>query len=95
MIYSTFSEGLTISLFSVLIVFLILSVVAISISSLKYLVIEKKAEAPKVLKSVKKYISLDEISDEDMMVAALIASIDYYDEIKKDVRVVSIKEINN
>lgn len=34
-----------------------------------------------------------DIKDEDMMVAALIATIDYTNETKKDVRLVSIKEI--
>ena len=34
-----------------------------------------------------------EIKDDDMMVAVLVASIDYRNEIKKDVRVVSVKEI--
>ncbi len=33
------------------------------------------------------------INEDDMMVAALIASIDYQNEIKSDVRVVSVKEI--
>ena len=34
-----------------------------------------------------------DIKDEDMMVAALIATIDYANETKKDVRLVSIKQI--
>lgn len=33
------------------------------------------------------------LSDEDAVVAALVASIDYRNEIKKDIKVVSIKEI--
>ena len=35
-----------------------------------------------------------EIDDEDKMVAVLVASIDYRNEIKKDVKVVSVKELN-
>ena len=35
-----------------------------------------------------------EIDDEDKMVAVLVASIDYQNEIKKDVKVVSVKELN-
>ena len=88
---STLSEGLIISLFSVLIVFLILSVVAFSIY-LQYLIKEKQTP---VKNKFKKPFELSDIKDEDMMVAALVASIDYYDEIKKDVRVISIKEITN
>ena len=34
-----------------------------------------------------------EIADDDMMAAVLVATIDYRSEIKKDVKVVSIKEI--
>lgn len=34
-----------------------------------------------------------EITDDDMMAAVLVATIDYRNEIKKDVKVVSIKEI--
>ena len=43
--------------------------------------------------SVKKTGKNTEIKDEDMMVAALIATIDYTNETKKDVRLVSIKQI--
>lgn len=34
-----------------------------------------------------------EITDEDMMAAVLVATIDYRKEIKKDVRLVSVKEV--
>ena len=34
-----------------------------------------------------------EITDDDMMAAVLVATIDYRTEIKKDVRVVSVKEV--
>ena len=44
-------------------------------------------------KSDKKAISLADIKDEEMMAAALVATIDYHEETKEDVRVVSIKEI--
>jgi Na+-transporting methylmalonyl-CoA/oxaloacetate decarboxylase gamma subunit len=93
MIYSLFTEGLLISLFSILIVFLLLGVVALSISLLKYFVVETKEDTPKEQEVTKKSIALSDIKDEDMMVAALVASIDYYNEIKKDVRIISIKQI--
>jgi hypothetical protein len=38
-------------------------------------------------------IKLEDIKDDDMMAAALVATIDYYEETKQDVRVVSIKQI--
>ncbi len=34
-----------------------------------------------------------EITDDDMMAAVLVATIDYRNEIKKDVRLVSVKEV--
>jgi len=93
MIYNTFSDGLLISLFSILIVFLMLGVVALAIGLLKYIVVPTNdiIEQPTIHKS----INLSDIKDEDMMVAALVASIDYFNEIKKDVRIVSIKEITH
>lgn len=95
MIYSLFTEGLLISLFSILIVFLLLGVVALSIGLLKYIVVETKKEISKPHEVIKKAITISDIKDEDMMVAALVASIDYYNEIKKDVRIISIKEITD
>ena len=69
---------------------------ALSISLLKYIiVVETKPEIKKTNEKVHKPLSLEDILDEDMMVAALVASIDYYNEIKKDVRVISIREITN
>lgn len=94
MIYiSTFSEGLSISIFSVFIVFVILGFIALAIESLKYFQTTEKPIMTPVKKTVQKPLELSDIKDEDMMVAALVASIDYYEEIKKDVRVVSIREI--
>ena len=45
---------------------------------------------PKVEDSVKQNADL---SDEDAVVAALVASIDYRNQDKKDIKVISIKEI--
>ena len=91
MIYNTFSDGLLISLFSILIVFLMLGVVALAIGLLKYIVVPTKDVVEQPI--IQKAIQLSDIKDEDMIVAALVASIDYFNEIKKDVRIVSIKEI--
>lgn len=41
----------------------------------------------------KKPITIDDIKDEDMMVAALVATIDYANETKQDVRLISIRQI--
>jgi len=90
---STFSEGLTISIFSIFIVFMILGFIALSIQSLKYFQKDVKPIPILTRNNIQKSFQLSDIKDEDMMVAGLIASIDYYEDIKKDVRVVSIKEI--
>mgnify|MGYP003291215999 CR=1 FL=1 len=49
----------------------------------------------KVMVTEMSYMKQDikDIKDEEMMAAALVATIDYHNETKKDVRVVSIKEI--
>ena len=90
-IYISFPEGITISLFSILIVFLILFFISIVIESLKH--IQLKEKKPVIVQDIKKKITIEDIKDEDMMVAALIASIDYQQVTKGDVQVVSIKEI--
>lgn len=89
-----FLEGLQISLFSILIVFLLLGIVTIAISLLKHIAVPEKPKKITKDKLITKPLSLADIKDEDMMVACLVASIDYYNEIKKDVRIVSVKEIS-
>lgn len=99
-----FLGGLSVSAVCVLIVFAILILMGLIVNLLQFLngkkkpVAEEKVEAPAlqpvVYQSVvKKYITLEEITDEDMMVAALIATIEYHDEIFTDVRVVSIRQM--
>ncbi|PKK98035.1 MAG: hypothetical protein CVV57_09460 [Tenericutes bacterium HGW-Tenericutes-2] len=90
---STLSEGVFISLFSVMIVFMILGIIAFIIQSLQY--IFKKPEKPEIIK--KPYVKpfeLADITDDNMLVAGLVASIDYFEETKENVRILSIKEIN-
>ena len=90
-IYTSFPEGITISLFSILIVFLILFFISMVIESLKHIQLKEKKTV--IVQEVKKKITIEDIKDEDMMVAALIASIDYQQVTKGDVQVLSIKEI--
>lgn len=58
----------------------------------------KKKKQPKVEikkeEPARKPITIDDIKDEDMMVAALVATIDYAGDKNTDVRLVSIKQIN-
>lgn len=91
-ILSTLVDGLVVSLFSIVIVFVLLSLIALAIQSLKYMHKKPKAIPIKETKYVKPF-ELSDIKDEDMMVAALVASIDYFEETKENVRVISAKEI--
>jgi Na+-transporting methylmalonyl-CoA/oxaloacetate decarboxylase gamma subunit len=89
---STLTEGLFVSLFSIVIVFVLLSLIALVIQSLKY-THKKPKEIPLKAQKYVKPFELSDIKDEDMMVAALVASIDYFEETKENIRVISIKEI--
>jgi glutaconyl-CoA/methylmalonyl-CoA decarboxylase subunit delta len=86
------SEGLFISFFSIVIVFVILGVIALSIHYMQYLY-KKPIIIPEIKKLYQKPFELLDIKDDDMLVAGLIASIDYFEETKENVRILSIKEI--
>ena len=90
---STLSEGLYVSIFSIVIVFVLLSFIALAVQSLKYIQQKPKVIQDKKDMSPAKAFDISDIKDDDMMVAALIASIDYHEEINEDVHVISIKEI--
>jgi len=85
------SEGLFISIFSVVIVFLILLLITLVVQSL-----QKIREKQEVIEAPEeeKIFSMEDIKDDDMMVAALVASIDYQEITQGDVKVTSVKEIN-
>lgn len=85
------SDGLFISIFSIIVVFLIILLVSVVIKLFQYF--EEKPLIKQEQIETKKILRIEDITDEDMMVAALVASIDYQDSIKGDVRVTSIKEI--
>ena len=52
---------------------------------------KKASQSPVV--APQKAFTMEDIKDEDMMVAALVATIDYHNETNEDVRVVSVKQI--
>ena len=96
------SDGALVTLISILMVFVILLLI-IGITTLIFKAIglfEMKKEIDEYKRTVE-FPSKEEteekpnidIKDEDMMVAVLVASIDYQNEIKKDVRLVSVKEL--
>ena len=97
--FEGFLLGLLISLVAILIVFTILLIICLSVNILK--TVGKKAlskeqkqeEANAPVVTPAKSVSIDDIKDEDMMAAVLVATIDFVSENKKDARVVSVKQI--
>lgn len=94
--YINYAEGGIIVLVCMAIVFLMLALLYGITSLLKYLAPKTKTQVKEEVvptQSQVKPFTMEDITDEDMMVAALVATIDYHNECKEDVRVVSIKEI--
>ena len=96
------SDGALVTLISILMVFVILLIIigittlifkAIGLFEMKKEIDEyKKTGGYKEEETEVEKPNID-IKDEDMMVAVLVASIDYQNEIKKDVRLVNVKEL--
>ncbi|MBR2891708.1 MAG: OadG family protein [Bacilli bacterium] len=92
------SEGSVFSIIAILIVFTILLFLVLTVELLAKFKIGKKpqekqeeVQAPIV---EHKRITIEDIKDEDMMVAALIATAEFVEETKEtDARLVSIKQI--
>lgn len=55
--------------------------------------LSKKKEEIKEVPQAKPQISINDIKDDDMMAAVLVATIDYSEQTKTDVRLVTIKQI--
>ena len=93
----TFPEGLLFSLVAIAIVFLVLALLVVIVSLMSKIKFNEKSEkaAPAPAAPVaQKNFTVDDIKDEDMMVAALVATADFIEETKKtDVRVISVKQI--
>lgn len=87
-------DGLTPALIAILIVFAVLVVIILCVNLLKLANKKEESVEEKQVEAPKKPFTIEDITDEDMMVAALIATIDYASETKKDVRLVSIKQIS-
>lgn len=96
--YLGYGEAGIVAVICVAIVFAMLALLWLIVSLLKFVnklnKPKKVEEAPApVVAAPKQPIKLEDIKDDDMMAAALVATIDYHEETKEDVRVVSIKEI--
>ncbi len=95
-------DGAIYALLSIVIVFLVLLII-IGITSLIFKLtglfeLKAQLDASKKENAVSNNVVSEErkpveIVDDDMMAAVLVATIDYRNEVKKDVRVVSVKQI--
>ena len=94
-----FVEACLFGLFSILVVFVILILITLIIALMAKLKITDKKEVKQVAKPVeqpvvtRKTTKLEDIKDDDMMAAVLVATIDYANEIKEDVHLVSVREL--
>jgi Na+-transporting methylmalonyl-CoA/oxaloacetate decarboxylase gamma subunit len=94
MILTTFMESVTMSVFAIVIVFLLLQIVTFAIGLLAKIQTKPTPSLPQpAAPASEKPFSIEDIKDEEMMVAALVASIDYRELTKTNVRVVSIREV--
>ena len=94
----TFADACIVALVCIAIVFSMLALLWAVVAAFKIVVPKEKAEVKEnkpvaVSNAPQKAFTAADIKDEDMMVAALIASIDYQEETKENVRVVSVKQI--
>ena len=95
--YISLADAGLITVVCILIVFVMLALLWGIVSLFKYIAPQeetKKVENVKPVASApKKVFTIEDITDEDMMAAALVATIDYHNETGENVRVVSIKRI--
>lgn len=89
----TVGDSLLIALISMLLVFIVLTIIYGIVSLMKYIKIKDNPEEEVSNQPVFERNKNVEIKDDDMMAAVLVATIDYVNETKKDVRLVSVEEI--
>jgi Na+-transporting methylmalonyl-CoA/oxaloacetate decarboxylase gamma subunit len=91
-------DGALYSIICILVVFSVLAIIILaSYGSSKLVDYIQTKNAKEVTEQVPvsqtKEVKNTNITDDDMMAAVLVATIDYRNEIKKDVRLVSVKEV--
>lgn len=96
--YITLGDAGLVALVCILIVFCMLALLWGIVSLFKFFAPKEKVAPAKTTVTPKqnapqKAFTMADITDEDMMVAALVASIDYRNQTKENVKVVSIKQI--
>lgn len=96
------SQGALYALLSILMVFAVLLIIIgittlifklLGLFELKKMLDANKKKANLVAETDNSNEKNKNITDEDMMVAVLIATIDYQNEIHQDVRLISVKEV--
>lgn len=91
-----FGNGAIVCLVAILIVFSVLLVIILATSVVSIIInkLQSKAKVEPVMNNpVSKSSLAIDVNDEDMMAAILVATIDYRNEVKQDVRVVSVREV--
>lgn len=91
--FITFGDAALVTLVCMLIVFLMLALLWGIVALLKFVAPKEKPVQQPVVSKNEKALTMEDIKDDDMMAAALVATIDYHEETGENVRVVSIKEI--
>ena len=91
-------DGALYSLICVLVVFSVLAIIILASYGSSKLVDYLQAKNTNEVKNETpvqptKEVKNTSITDDDMMAAVLVATIDYRNEVKKDVRLVSVKEV--
>ena len=96
------SQGALYALLSILMVFAVILIIIgittlifklLGLFELKKMLDANKKKANLVAETDNSNEKNKDITDEDMMVAVLIATIDYQNEIHQDVRLISVKEV--
>lgn len=97
--FITYADAGLTALICIIIVFLMLALIWGIVSLFKFFPTKKKVEKVNATSeagapvAAKKAFTMADIKDDDMMAAALVATIDYHNETDQNVRVVSIKQI--
>lgn len=91
------AKGSIYALISIAVVFAILIIIMFIVMIINRINIKSSKVKSEVVTQpttpAKKAITMEDIKDEDMMVAVLVATIDYRSQTKKDVRLVDVKQI--
>lgn len=97
--YITYADAGLVVLVCILIVFGMLALLWGIVSLFKFIAPKGETKvavpqaAPQVVTAPQRAFTIEDIKDEDMMAAALVATIDYHNETGENVRVVSVKQI--